>query len=234
MFNAQQFAACLAVRKEGTENRWSLLTDFVAEWHAPLQAGDGYSKEELDAAERRLGFALPLALREWYGLAGKWMEGFNVDPYELVVPAELSVEADDGEALWLFYEAQSSFSWGVRLQDLAQDDPPMFVEESGSEEGLRQANRTFSEFILQMIVQQTVCFTAFGGNAGGDENTASIVQRNFLPFSPLDWDWPGSPTRYFGSDDVLIELDKTNGSAPYLWVAARSEASLGEALKLLG
>jgi len=47
MFNAQQFAARLAAR----EDRWSLLTDFVAEWHRPLQEGDGYSSAELDAAE---------------------------------------------------------------------------------------------------------------------------------------------------------------------------------------
>ena len=42
MFDAQKFAARLAERKD----RWSLLTDLVAEWRAPLQEGDGYSPEE--------------------------------------------------------------------------------------------------------------------------------------------------------------------------------------------
>lgn len=67
MFDAQKFAVRLAERKD----RWSLLTDFAAEWHSPLQEGDGYSAAELDAAEQRLGLKLPLALREWYRLMGR-------------------------------------------------------------------------------------------------------------------------------------------------------------------
>lgn len=67
MFDARQFAARLANHEE----RWSLLRDFMAEWQTPLQEGDGYSAKELNAAEQTLGLKLPVALREWYQLAGK-------------------------------------------------------------------------------------------------------------------------------------------------------------------
>ena len=49
MFNAKDFAARLSPRQD----RWSLLKDFIAEWHGTLQPGDGYSEAELDAAEQR-------------------------------------------------------------------------------------------------------------------------------------------------------------------------------------
>ncbi|MFL5356773.1 SMI1/KNR4 family protein [Archangium sp.] len=51
--------------------RWALVKRFVAHWHEPLREGQGYAASELDAAERRLGFPLPVALREWYQLAGQ-------------------------------------------------------------------------------------------------------------------------------------------------------------------
>lgn len=106
MFDAQQFAARLAER----EDRWSLLTDFVAEWHRPLQEGDGYAPKELDAAEQRLGSKLPLALREWYQLAGKREDLFAIDPYGFTLPHELSIEKDDKDVLWLFSETQALVS----------------------------------------------------------------------------------------------------------------------------
>ena len=39
MFSATNFAARLSTR----EDRWSLLKDFIAEWHSLLRLGDGYS-----------------------------------------------------------------------------------------------------------------------------------------------------------------------------------------------
>ncbi len=175
MFNAQQFVARLADRQD----RWSLLKDFVAEWHTPLQEGDGYAAEELDAAEQRLGLKLPAALREWYQLAGKRTDLFDIDPYGFSDPHELSIEEDDHEVLWLFAENASGCLMGYSEQDLSQDDPPVYVEGISIAEGLWLANETFSEFILQVIVHQTTCFAEFGGNAMGKKNTADIVTQNF-------------------------------------------------------
>ena len=110
MFNAHEFAARLSAR----EDRWSLLKDFIAEWHGPLEDGDGCAASELDAAEQRLGLKLPAALRELYGFAGKFIETFSVDPYAFTALNELNIEEDDQKMLWLFAETQAIVEWGVR------------------------------------------------------------------------------------------------------------------------
>ena len=228
MFDAQQFAARLAAR----EDRWSLLTEFVAEWHMPLQEGDGYSAAELDAAEQRLGLKLPLALREWYQMAGKRTDLFAIDPYDFTKPSDLSIEEDDGHVLWLFSETQAIVDWGIRQQDLMQDDPPVYSENSYASEEFLRSNETFSEFMLQVIVHQTACLTEIGGNASGKENTAGIVIANFQPLGLPSWDWPSHPAQFYGGDDVLIELDRDGKGYCWVWVAARTESALQDAVRL--
>jgi hypothetical protein len=53
------------------EDRWEDVKRFIGEWHRPLQEGDGYSEEEVQEAEARLGVRFPEALRELYMLLGK-------------------------------------------------------------------------------------------------------------------------------------------------------------------
>ena len=234
MFNANEFAARLAERKD----RWSLLKDFVAEWHAPLSDGNGYSAAELDAAEGRLGFKLPLALREWYQLAGKREDLFAIDPYGFILPHELSIEADDHEVLWLFAETQALVFWGIRRHDLWRDDPPVYTGEPDFSDEFLISNETFSEFILQVIVHQTACFTEIGSNASGKEDTAEIVQANFQPLGLPSWQWPSESAQFngflYGRDDVLIELDRDSKGYCWIWIAALSGSALHSAVKLFG
>jgi len=234
VFNAQQFAARLAARNEGAENRWSLLTDFVAEWHAPLQVGDGYSKEELDAAERRLGFALPVALREWYGLAGR-REYIVARQNFLVSPDNLKISKEND--LLIFYSVNQVVEWGIQPSDLSMADPPVWLDDSGMHEDPQKPireNDTLSEFVLQMIVLETVWFTEPHGTAEFSDETVSILARHFQPLGLPDWHWPGRPTCLWGRNDVLVELFYEEGRQTEIGVSARSQASLGEALKLLG
>ena len=230
MFNAHEFAARLSTRQD----RWSLLKDFIAEWHSPLQAGDGYSAAELDAAEQRLGLKLPVVLRECYGFAGRFIETFSVDPYAFTYLNELSIEEDGREMLWLFAETQAIVSWGIRLKDLTQDDPPVYSENTYASAEPFLANKTFSEFVLQTVVHQTACFTEIGGNASGKENTAAIVIANFQPLGLPAWHWPSDPAQLYGGDDVLIELDRDGNKYCHIWVAARTENALHDAVKLFG
>ncbi len=142
MFNAQQFAARLANRQD----RWSLLKDFVAEWHTPLQEGDGYAAEELDAAEQRLGLKLPLALREWYQLAGRREEIVATQNF-LVLPEELEIKDENG--LLVFHcENQQVVEWGIQPSNLSLDDPPVWLDNWGlhtTKQELIRENSTLSE-----------------------------------------------------------------------------------------
>lgn len=212
MFDAHEFAARLSTRQD----RWSLLKNFIAEWHAPLAEGDGYPAAEIDAAEQRLGLKLSAALRDMYGFAGKFIETFSVNPYAFTTLNELNIEKDNKEMLWLFSETQAIVDWGVRRQDLTQDDPPVYSENSYTSAELLLANKSFSEFVLQAVVHQTACFTVIGGNACGKEDTVDIVIANFQPLGLPVWHWPSYPAKLYGGDDVLVELDQDGKS--YCWV----------------
>ena len=229
MFNAHEFAARLSTQQD----RWSLLKDFIAEWHGPLEPGDGYSEAELDAAEQRLGLKLPEALRECYGFAGKFIETFSVNPYAFTALNELNVEEDDNEMLWLFAETQAIVTWGIRQQDLTQDDPPVYSENSYASAELFLTNKTFSEFVLQVVAHQTACFTEIGGNASGKEDTADIVVASFQPLGLPSWRWPSDRAQFYGGDDVLIELDQDGKNYCWVWAAARTRNALQDAVKML-
>jgi len=151
MFDAQDFAARLSTR----EDRWSLLKDFIAEWHGPLKRGDGYPASELNAAEKRLGLKLPEALREWYQLAGQREDVFATQNF-LVSPEELEVE--DG-LLEVYCENQGIVHWGLKPADLHLPDPPVYLNDDGMHDEpqeLIRENETVSEFALQMAICETI------------------------------------------------------------------------------
>ena len=54
------FAERLAAR----EDRWGLMTEFQKAWKIPRTGAAIVATATLNRAEKRLGFALPLALRE--------------------------------------------------------------------------------------------------------------------------------------------------------------------------
>ena len=231
MFKAQQFAARLANR----ENRWSLLTDFVAEWYTPLREGDGYSPEELDAAEHRLRLKLPLALREWYRLVGRRKDIIAMQNF-LASPEDLEIMDENG--LLVFYcENQQVVGWGIQPNDLGLVDPPVWLDDSGlhdtQQEPIRE-NDTLSEFALQMVVLETrfnpvnEVFQALNRVA---PKTFGKVERSFVPLGFPDWHWPSYPTRFYGADDLLIQV--FGEEDPWLQVTARSLNAFEEAKKVL-
>lgn len=71
MSHTFDLAAGLAAGLQDRHRAWKFIQDFAQAWLTPLRDEDGYSGEELNAAEERLGFKLPAALREAYMLFGK-------------------------------------------------------------------------------------------------------------------------------------------------------------------
>ena len=228
MFNAQQFAARLAAR----EDRWSLLTDFVAKWRRPLQEGDGYSATELDAAEQRLGLKLPLALREWYQLTGL-REDIVAPQNFLVSPVELEISEENG--LLVFHsENQQVVEWGIQTSDLDLVDPPVWLDNSGlhdaQQEPIRE-NNTLSEFALQMVVLETLFSSeVFEGYGKVNPLTLRGLEQHFIHVGFPDWHWPTYPTRFYGGDDVLIQ---TFGNEA-LQVTTRSRTAFEQVKTVLG
>lgn len=64
MIDYGDFATRLISRKD----RWSLLAEYVREWNLPIEGKSRYSDKDVEEAEARLGFKLPISLWEWYQL----------------------------------------------------------------------------------------------------------------------------------------------------------------------
>ena len=226
MFNAQDFAARLSTQQD----RWSLLKDFIAEWHGPLEDGDGYSAAELDAAEQRIGLKLPEALREWYQLAGQ-REDVVATQNHLMRPQDLNIV----DGLLVFHsENQDVVEWGIKPDDLHLPDPPVYLNDSGRHDepqALIQENKTLSEFALQMVVCDTMITQdrTISVRQARDEIVARI-EHEYIQFNFPEWQWLGG-SHFYGTDDTLAFLV---GDAPRdIWVAARTAAAYRTAKELL-
>src|SRR4051812_13748483 len=89
----------------------------------PLRDEDGYNGEELNAAEERLGFKLPAALREAYMLFGRRTDLCGTMNF-LQPPDQLDTYEDTG---LLTYHAENQGAWEryIRPADLYVEDPPV-------------------------------------------------------------------------------------------------------------
>ncbi len=112
--------AAMAESVRSRAGAWALVRGFAAYWGEPLGPGDGFTDAELDAAERRLGLRLPVALREAYRLFGRRAD-LTSSQDVLLTPDELHVL--DG-ALVFRAENQGCAHWGVPLDGLDREDPP--------------------------------------------------------------------------------------------------------------
>lgn len=209
---------CLPLDRRG---RWEWMASFLARWHAPLTPEDGYADRELDAAATRLGIPLPRALREWYGLAGRLGDVWSRQD-ELLPPSEICI---DDDVLIFYVENQAVVRWGIPCADLDRDDPPVVVESSDSSGEWLVENTTTSEFALQMLVYATKYSkrVRFWENDPADEDSLHLIEAHYprLPFP--GWHWPDGPTRFFGRDDIIIEV---NGAGEGLWLHAWSDSEV--------
>lgn len=199
--------------------RWRLVEEFIDVWYRPLQAADGFSEAELAAAEKKLGFRLPAALREWYALAGKRDDVWSKQD-DSEFPPYLRRDGEN-EALIIRVENQGCELWGIRSRDLGQEDPPVveIFEDV-------QASPTISAFACQVLLYEA----KFAGKsgviwAGGDFLDRNIRNTLLSKFRKCQFSgryWVANPLRFFeGTDIVLEEHGRT-----WLYVAARGAKAL--------
>ncbi|MFG3205317.1 hypothetical protein [Streptomyces sp. NPDC048192] len=122
MFDVRQGLQDARVDREGA---WRFIRGFAHAWVEPLGDGDGFSEEDLAAAQERLGVRLPAALGEMYHLLGR-REDLTSNHDRLLPPDQLYIDAR-GQALVFREENQGACSWGVLLEDLDQADPGVHV-----------------------------------------------------------------------------------------------------------
>ncbi|MCI0462318.1 MAG: TIGR02996 domain-containing protein [Gemmataceae bacterium] len=126
--------------------RWRLVEEFIGTWYRPLQPGDGATEEELQEWEKRLGFRLPAALREWHALAGKRKEVWSA--HDRLVPLE-DLRLDEGAGLVIYTEKEYGELWGVRNRDLELEDPPVY---RCFEDPPGRASPTLTAFAIRVLL----------------------------------------------------------------------------------
>ncbi|MFD4284451.1 SMI1/KNR4 family protein [Streptomyces albidoflavus] len=217
-----EFDAAQALRS-GIPDRaraWAFVRDFAAAWAEPLADDAGTGAEELERAEEALGLRLPTALRETYSLLGTRHDlTSNQDP--LLRPSEMFVHDEFGGVLVFRSENQGCAFWGVRLLDLGQDDPPVFVQ---SPDGWVPFLERVSLACVELVLSETLLGDE-GRLYNACELPASLIRELPRWFARVEFPeypmWTGkeeSPVRWFSAPGQLLRLD---GLSDHSWLHVR-------------
>jgi hypothetical protein len=113
---------------------WNFSIGDLLEFHRRFwEPGEPNSAEEITAAELRLGQRLPQVLRAFYG--GTWLR-YSA---EIHLSSLEDLQLEEG-VLVFGREQQAAWRFGVRLGDLAHEDPPIVADakpEQWKAEGIR-------------------------------------------------------------------------------------------------
>ncbi|MFF9328071.1 SMI1/KNR4 family protein [Streptomyces sp. NPDC014776] len=209
--------------RDGVQTRsqaWDFVRWFADAWAGcPLRAEDGCGEDELSAAEADLGFELPAALREGFALLGR-RDDLTRQQDPLVPPAGLHVDDALDGILVFRRENQDCAAWGIPLDAIEQEDPPVVVE---SREGWIPFLDRTSQAWVELVLSESL-FAADSLYDACELPDASLPRlharytRVGLPDHPL---WAGaddSPLRWYAAPGRLVRRD---GVADQSWIHAQ-------------
>lgn len=222
MTGAFDLYAELASGVRDAPRAWNFVRLFAARYAAPIVAGDGCGEEELLAAEARLGFALPAALREAYALVGR-RNDLTRGQDRLLTPDQVHVD-DTGQVLVFRWECQHVAEWGVPLSAVADPDPPVAFRLDAAEPAER-AWRPYLDRVslagVEMVLSEWMLSgEMFADNRELDDEAVVLLERRFrrlpMPDYPL---WAGGgPMRWFDGHGAILRAD----AGTWLWAQAAS------------
>ncbi len=183
----------------------------------PLGDGDGYTERELDAAEDRLGLALPAALREALALFGKRPDLCRT-MQQLLPPDELHL-CDSG--LLMFYcENQGVWDCCIRPSDISSDDPPTVLRPDCSHEEHYQSGIPWFERLSTACIAIVLTESLYSrggaltlyGQLLPDE--IAMVEQRFpaaaLPSYPAEHVECDTGHQWYVGEDVILSLETYN------------------------
>jgi len=217
------------------ERAWQVIRSFVAAWRTPLGPDDGCAADTLDAAEQRLGLRLPVALREAHALLGRRSDLTSVQD-QLYTPGQLRLDKA-GTVLVYRVENQHCASWGIRLTELDQPDPPTVVRREASQQEWRPWLDRVSLAVLEIVLSESIVAgwgRVYAAFRDLDAATVAQLDQDFsilaIPAYPMWWDpdgLDGLAVRWFARPDVLLRKDGDDQAV----VVARTLAAFDEVTK---
>ncbi|MEN2488692.1 SMI1/KNR4 family protein [Flavobacterium sp. B11] len=141
----------------------------------------GFSENEILDLETRLNVKLPSKLKEYYLELGK-EENLNYCFNRLLKP-ENEIGFSDDDFLVFYEENQNVAFWGIKKEDLSQNNPPVYgnydtIEKSDWE---METETTENFFVLMAVFNGTLGGLQFNGNYLGeiDSQIVKIVEKNY-------------------------------------------------------
>ncbi|WP_405842215.1 SMI1/KNR4 family protein [Streptomyces sp. NBC_01518] len=211
------------VLRGGVQTRsqaWNFVRWFADAWMGcPLRSEHGCTEGELAAAEADLGFELPAALREGLRLFGR-RDDLTRQQDPLVRPTGLYVHDALNGVLVFRRENQDCAYWGIRLDEIEQEDPPVMVE---SREGWIPFLDRMSLAWVELVLSESLFGTDSLYDACELPNALlpSLHARHArvdLPDHPMWASKDDSPVRWYAAPGRLICRD---GIEDRSWIHAR-------------
>jgi hypothetical protein len=171
---------------------------------------------------------LPAVLKGFYESFGTAAETFLIN--RLLSPAEM--EQENGFCVF-YVEEQGVYLWGIAVDDLDADDPPIWCRENEPGKWWVKDAPSTSVFLLQMLVMSAALNGPHAATAAW--LSPEEVLRVLSPLATLDlppWHWPAHPARWYAGDDVVAftcpNVAPGNEANPDLsvWVGALTEQAL--------
>ena len=186
---------------------------------------DGYSEADLAEAEQRLGFRLPVVLRDLYRTVGRRHDLFCAQD-RLLGPHELEIDSS-GLVLQFRVENQAVAWWGIPIAATKDPDPPVVFR---LDREWRPFLGRLSVALVEMLLSEWIIagnHLEFADNRELDDDVVRTIESTFarlpLPDYPLWADPEGTAgVRWFTGMGAVLR----NDADTWLWVAATSAETL--------
>jgi|GEM_PF-1923772 len=210
----------------GREARWRLIEQVLAQWYPPDAGRDvplGNSTPVSPSTSTR-------ALQEWFafvrrqpGIWGRQDVLFSAHSYKLAT-----------DFLIIGSENQSNAYWGVRRTDLSLDDPPVYVNLHADGQWISE-NSSVSEFAVAWLAA-SIKWSGHNrcwANGAATTSALRIATGRYPHLGLRDWHWPEFPTRFYGTADLLLEVNGDDDNI-WFWLSTRTKEAYREFLSLVG
>jgi len=211
---------------------WASLRAFVAEWHRPLEPGDGLSDAEIEGAEAILEYRLPRSLREFYLIAGKRDD--LTRRYNYLLPPDRLEKDIDEWTLTFWHEGEDYFTLSLTLADMEAENPPVWTKSDDSERHnvtprWERVADGLSDWFVFMVALETATvgdYRVIGqGGADAERSIKEVGRPVILP--PMRGPFEGD--RFYSVGRAFV-MTRSWSDAIDLWVSARDQQQLEKAI----
>jgi hypothetical protein len=201
------------------EDYWAEVKRFITEWY-PIESRYGCSEQDIDRAEKRLGFALPSVLKKWHLLMGNIERNSYIWRHDFLVPmdeCDMLISNEGIKVLWFFNENQGVDAGFILLDKRSMDDPPIRTALNAEERS------SLSEFLFQAFLfsQEASWCLPKAYLVVAEEKLSELGLRKMFA---TKWDWMGNTYTFWHSGEILL-IWRQNGA---IWMTGKTREDLEE------